>query len=172
MESWNHPVHARYVNNSDKIYYQSDNLKLSQQWEIDNWEVIYLKEYVLLTNESKILHYVLQKMSSRERKLSDQTSDGSVDPAKAPQFLTKQTSAIMGTNLLYSNSEESQQASVQSVRTTGEITALSDSNSLTVGPQLYELFIKHFDEGINIPEKLQFHIKHKNFTQIVQYTIT
>ncbi|CAC5399325.1 unnamed protein product [Mytilus coruscus] len=62
--------------------------------------------------------------------------------------------------------EVSQQSSVQSERTTGEIPSLENSTCLPLGQQLYKWLIQHFDEGIYISDMLRFYIKHLNFTHI------
>lgn len=98
--------------------------------------------------------------TSRKRKLSEQTTEGSFDPAKAPR-LTEQITT--GTTLLYCRSgivpqaDVSQQSSLHTGRTTVEQTALRDSTSLLVGPQLNKLLLQHFDKGINIPDKFYIH---------------
>lgn len=96
-----------------------------------------------LLNES--MHRENAERPSRKRKLSDQTIEGLVASAKAPR-LTEQISSTTGSTLLYCRSgiipqaEVSQQPSVQSERTTGDIPALP------LRQQLYELLIQHFDE--------------------------
>lgn len=98
-------------------------------------------------------------MTSKKRNFSEQPTEGSFDPAKAPR-LTEQIST--GTTLLYCGSgivpqaDVSQQSSLQTERTTVEQTALRDSTSL-LGPQLNELLLQHFDKGINMHDNIYIH---------------
>lgn len=64
---------------------------------------------------------------------------------------------------MISQAEVSQQSSIQSERTTGELPALVNSTCLPFEQTLFELFKQHFDEGMLIANKLQIHITHYSF---------